>query len=336
MIKALAMVVSIAFIAVFGTAFLLPESVRVERGVDIARPVHTVFAVVDRAGALPSWVPAFSRDRSVEIQTRGPRSGPGGSIEWSGSERLAGKGFAEIVESEGPSRVQGKVLVEGQGRAEAEWRLLPTASGTRLTATVVVHPGAEQGFIGSVLSRWFGLVADSWLGGGLETLLDAVRRDVETLPAEDFGGMVVTVLDIEPNDAVISEVTDGDYATAFGRAAAFMAERGIERTDVPLLAYRSGQNGSMRVEAVIPAMRSGDESARGGPWGQTPSGHAVMASTSASGTETERVRARLVAWVRAHGFEPGDVAWERFVSDPGADDGGRRSTEVYVLFGPGS
>ena len=59
------------------------------------------------------------------------------------------------------------------------------------------------------------------------------------------------------------------------------------------------------------------------------------AVTGGSAGATARVRAKLVAWVRAHGFEPGEIAWERYVSDPVEDGKGQRSTEVYVLFGPG-
>lgn len=115
-------------------AAVKPDTLRIERSVEIAAPSAKVFALLNDFHAWPQWLPQDKNDPSMVRTYSGSASGVGAVTEWSGKGET-GAGRMQIAQS-----TPDTLLV-----MPAQWTrpfaasntntfiLAPTATGTRVT-----------------------------------------------------------------------------------------------------------------------------------------------------------------------------------------------------------
>ena len=328
MISKLAYAVLAVFALFVAGAYLLPTTAHVERSIEIERPVGSVFTVLDRFDAFPAWSPWFNRDPDIEYRFSGPASGVGARLEWNGDPRLVGTGWMEITESRPNSLVRSRLVLEFQGEAETAFSIERIAGGSRVNWTFDADLVAGQGWFGGLLSRYFGLFFDRWIGSDFETGLQGLKTWIETLPGADFSGLEAGLVEVEPVDVLHAE-SHGDLAAAYRAISSFMALNGIERAGQPIAVTRFGDKKNFQLSAEVPVLRTDAPAGGDVKWGTSPAGWAARAVHRGSYDALPATYEKLAAWMAAHGYSEGQLSWEHYISDPGDTAVDDLVTHVY-------
>lgn len=328
MISKLAYAVLAVFVLFVAGAYLLPTTAHVERSIEIDRPVGSVFTVLNRFDAFPAWSPWFVRDPGIEYRFSGPASGVGARLEWSGDPRLVGTGWMEITESRPNSLVRSSLVLEFQGEAETAFRIERIAGGSRVSWSFDADLVAGQGWFGGLLSRYFGLFFDRWIGSDFETGLEGLKSWTETLPGADFSGLEAGLLEVEAVDVLLAE-SHGDLAAAFQAISSFMAMNGIERAGQPIAVTRFGEQKNFQLSAEVPVLRTDTPADGDVKWGTSPAGWAARAVHRGSYDSLPATYEKLAAWMAAHGYMEGRLSWEHYITDPGDTSVEDLVTHVY-------
>jgi effector-binding domain-containing protein len=318
---------------------MLPTQVHVERSIEIQRPVSTVFALVNSFESYPAWSPLTARDPGLELEVSGSGSGVGARLNWSGDPRLVGTGWQQIVNSQPGSLIEIRTQLDLQGAADMAFHFEKIAGGVHLTWNFDADLTQGQGMFGGLLARYFGLMFDRWIGDDLELGLQRLKTLAEALPAADFGGLEVAVVNVKPMDILFvsshSPESRNDIATtlagAFRELTAFMAVNGLEMSAQPMAIMRSWDERGFRFDAAIP-VEAGDIVTGGRVQrGVSPSGRAVRVVHRGSYADMARSYEKLAAYMAVHGMREGRVSWEHYISDPGQTAVDERITHVYFL-----
>ena len=339
MIERVAIAVLAFLVLFFGGALLLPRTVQVERSIEIDRPVVTVFTVLNRFDAFPAWSPWSVRDPEVSYRTSGPAAGPGARLEWFGDPRLVGTGQMEIVESRPHTLIRHELEIDGRRSAAGRYVIERKAGGARVAWRFDFDLVAGQGLYAGLMSRYFGLLLERWIGPDFEQGLKGLKRYVESLPPDDFSGLDVSIERVEPVDVLKVSIDGGDglserMARAYHDIAAYMAEQGIERSGGPISLHRQTGDGADRYEAAIPAPPAPGLGNDVVAWGQTPAGPVAKAVHRGGYAGIDATYRKLAAWMAANGLERGAVSWEQYLSDPATTPASERVTHIYVAMEP--
>jgi len=100
---------SVAAVLVFVAVVLVlaarkPDTLRIERSIEIQAPRERIFVLIDDFHNWNQWAPQDREDPSIRRTFSGPASGVGAESEWT-SEGRAGTGRMSISESAPPERV---------------------------------------------------------------------------------------------------------------------------------------------------------------------------------------------------------------------------------------
>lgn len=334
MIEKVIYTVLIALAAFVGVGLSLPREVHVERSVEIQRPVGTLFTLLNRLDSFPEWSPWNERDPGAEFRFSGPDSGVGARMEWSGDPRQVGTGWLEITDSRPNSLVRARLMIDRQGEADTAFTIERIAGGARVTWAFDADLVDGHGWFGALVTRYFGLLFDRWVGGDFERGLEQLRQYAESLPASDFTGLNVELIDTAPVDILYMSSSGGGreaLADAYRKISSFMAANGIGMAAQPLALTRVDADGMIRTEAAIPAHRSDTAGTDGVFWGTLPPGQAAVAVHRGAYEGVPATREKLAAWMAAHGYDAGGVSWEQYISDPAETPPGERVTHICVL-----
>lgn len=156
---------------------LLPRKVHLERSTMIDAPRATVFTLVNGYRNFNKWSPWFALDPSAKYTFEGASEGVGAKMSWVGDPGTIGSGSQEIIESKPFVLVRTK-LDFGAGLATATFALAAEGQKTRVTWSLDADMGMNP------VSRYFGLVFDSMMGGDLEKGLAGLKKLAESLPAD--------------------------------------------------------------------------------------------------------------------------------------------------------
>lgn len=337
MIKKIALVFFVAFSAFFAGGLFLPATVHVERSIDIARPVGTVFTVLNGFEVFAAWSPWDDRDSGIQYRVSGPREGVGARMEWTGDPRQVGTGWMEITESRPNSRIATHLFLEQQGEADTKFQIERIAGGSRLTWSFDADLVEGQGLFGGVLSRYFGLFFDRWIGGDFSRGLNNLKNYVESIPAADFSAIDIRLLDIEPQDILYvpgiatggSQEVASALAEAYRELSVFMAANELQRLAQPMTITRSLQGSEMQFEAAIPVGRLDVPASGNVRWGRSPGGPAARVVHRGRYDDMAASYEKLAAWMAAHGYREGTVSWEHYISDPGETPPDELITHIY-------
>jgi effector-binding domain-containing protein len=338
--KLLLSLAALVTVFVLGGLFL-PEHQHVERSIVIERPQATVFTILNGYRAFAAWSPWAGRDPQAEFVLSGPQTGEGASLSWSGDPRLVGTGSQRITRSLPFELIEVFLDFGTQGVAESRFMLAGEGAHTRLTWSLDADVTRGQGFIGALLGRYFGLFYDRWIGSDFEQGLANLKRHAESLPAADFAGARIELLEVEPVEILyVSGSTSQDSASvtaalaeAYAEISAFMAANGLEATGQPMAITRGWDEFGYRFEAAIPAGTAGGEPPGRIRFGLSPGGPAVRMVHRGSYAGLLDAYARLAAFMAASGLREGAVSWEHYVSDPAVTAPEELVTHIYMQLG---
>jgi len=335
----------IASIIVLIIGFLLPRRVHVESSIEIARPAATVFTVLNSYRMFHSWSPWAQRDPEATYRLSGPATGSGARMNWSGDPRLVGAGWQEIIESRPYSMVRMRVVFEGHGAADSYFHLQPDAR-TRSTEVRWVFDMdlvAGRDWFSGLLARYFGLLFDNWIGADYRSGLLRLKELVEAMPAADFSGVEVEMVQLEPQDILFIRTlstrapapSGAGLGVAFRELSAFLAEHHIERAAPPLTIARRRDSGAFAVDAAIPVVSANVDLSGRIRSGRLPGGRALRAIHHGSTDGLPGSYDKLTAWVSAHGMAGGQVAWEQYVSNPRETASEDQLIHIYFMLEDG-
>lgn len=105
MLKILAIVITLAIIAVVGLAAAQPDAFLVERALRIKAPPERLFPLISDFSNWAAWSPWVAKDPQIEITLSGQTHGMGARYEWAG-DRNVGRGRMEVVRVTPPHSVR--------------------------------------------------------------------------------------------------------------------------------------------------------------------------------------------------------------------------------------
>ncbi|MGH8539391.1 MAG: SRPBCC family protein [Stenotrophobium sp.] len=162
---------------------VLPSTAHVERSVVIKAAPAEVFPEINSMREFNRWSPWSDLDPNMTTTYTGPTSGVGAEMSWVGNASV-GTGSQEIIESVPDQRVKTKLVFGGYDHpSTASFVLTPVDAGTRVTWNYDTSMGYD------IVSRYFGLMLDHWIGKdyekGLITLSHVVGNP-QNSPAPAF------------------------------------------------------------------------------------------------------------------------------------------------------
>ena len=329
----------ITLVLFVGTAFLLPARVHVERSIEVQRPVSTVFSMVNGFESYAAWSPWLVRDPAMQYRVSGPDTGTGARLEWQGDPRQVGSGWQEITYSEPYRLVKTDVQLEHQPLAQTYFHVERIAGGSRLTWGFDSDLTTGHGLTAGILVRWFGLFFDRWVGTDYEEGLRRLKNFAESLPAVDFAGLEIEIVNVEPVDVLYVPVggegeqtgVAGSMAEAFREITVFMVEQGLAMSAQPMAITWAWDKQGFRMDAAIPVERTDVQTEGKVRWGHSPSGRAVRLIHHGPYESMAPSYEKLAAYMAVHGLVEGKISWEHYISDPIETDPGQLLTYIYFL-----
>lgn len=319
------------------TGLLLPGTAHVERSITISRPASTVFMLLNGFNTFAAWSPWSERDPETVYGYSGPQFGPGARMSWTGDPRLVGSGWQEITESTPWSMIRMQMDFDQMGEATSWYRIEPIDSGVELTWGFDMDLTEDQGFVGGLMMRYFGLFFDRWIGADYEVGLSRLKTYAETLPAADFSGLEVSTVTVEPVDILYvklgrRESADGmeaGLAAAYQEITALMEAQSIEMLEQPMAISRSWDAENYEIDAAIPIPDVEVKLSGNVRVGKSPGGRAVKLIHQGPYSRMTASYAKLAAYMAVHDLKEGQVSWEQYISNPVETDPEDAITYIY-------
>jgi len=154
-------------------AYILPGKVHVQRATVIEAPPADVFQLVNGFENFNQWSPWYERDPDGNYQIEGPATGVGARMSWASEKPDVGSGSQEIVESVEDKLVRTKLDFGDMGNADAFFKIAPEGDHTKLVWGFDTDLGLNP------VSRYFGLMFDSWIGPDYEHGLAKLKTLIE-------------------------------------------------------------------------------------------------------------------------------------------------------------
>jgi len=153
-------------------AIFLPSDYRVERSIEISRPVPVVFDQVADFNHWPAWNPWTAMEPTARTVVSGAPRMVGSSWAWEG-EKL-GRGSLTIREIIPNQAIRStlRFLEPQQMEARDSWTFLPANNGTRVI-------WANEGKLSYPMERYLGLFMDGMLGSDYEKGLAKLKQVAE-------------------------------------------------------------------------------------------------------------------------------------------------------------
>ncbi|MGH8506881.1 MAG: SRPBCC family protein [Stenotrophobium sp.] len=167
--------VAILLVLLIIGGFMLPDATHIERKIIINAKPAAIFTEINSVRELHRWSPWSQLDPDAVTKYSGPTTGVGSRMEWTGNAAI-GSGSQEIIESVPDQRVKTQLVFSGYDHpASSTFQLKPVANGTE----VIWMYDTSMGY--DLVSRYFGLMLDRWLGKdyekGLVTLTHLVENE---------------------------------------------------------------------------------------------------------------------------------------------------------------
>lgn len=160
-----------------GIGFTLPASVHIERSIVMSAKPEAVFPLLNDLHEFNRWSPWGNLDPKMVTTYSGPSAGVGAQMSWSGNARV-GSGSQEITESVPNQRVRTRLQFGGYDHpSSATFTVTPEGEGSKVTWSYDTSMGYD------IISRYFGMMLDHWIGADYERGLAALARLAQSPPA---------------------------------------------------------------------------------------------------------------------------------------------------------
>jgi len=133
-IAIVAVILAIAIAAILVLAATKPNTLRVQRAIDIKAPAEKIFPLISDFHQWRSWSPYETKDPAMKRTYNGTDSGKGAAYAWDGDKKV-GSGRMEILEASAPQKIVIKLdfFTPFEGHNTAEFTMLPQGNGTHVT-----------------------------------------------------------------------------------------------------------------------------------------------------------------------------------------------------------
>lgn len=157
---------------IVGGSFFLPAEAVVSRSTVIKAPPEKVFAIVGDYRRFKEFSPWADLDPDMTYTFEGPETGVGQKMSWASKNAYVGSGSQTIIAHKPATHVTSEVEFGDMGKSTAQWDLAPISDGTMATWQFRAPlPG--------IVSRWFGLMFDTWIGADYEKGLARLKIAAE-------------------------------------------------------------------------------------------------------------------------------------------------------------
>lgn len=178
-VKLVTLILGLVALAVIVTGFLLPSSVHIERQILIQAEPARIFPLLNDLHAFNRWSPWARKDPRTHYDFSGPDQGVGARMSWYSEQPGVGTGSQEIIASVANQRVATALSFGDQGTAVAYYDL------QRIEGQTEVTWGFDSEFGYDLIGRYFGLMAEHWIGPDYEEGLANLKSLVEGTPATE-------------------------------------------------------------------------------------------------------------------------------------------------------
>lgn len=155
---------------------LLPSSVHVERQIRIQAEPADIFPLLNDLQDFNRWSPWARKDPQTHYNFSGPEQGVGARMAWYSGQPQVGAGSQEIIASVPNQRVAVALTFGEQSTAVAYYDL------QKMDGQTEVIWGFDSEFGYDLFSRYFGLMAEHWIGPDYEQGLANLKALVEATP----------------------------------------------------------------------------------------------------------------------------------------------------------
>ena len=346
---------------VIGGAYVLPQNAHVERVEIIKAAPDEIFTIVNDWTRFNEWSPWAQLDPNAKytIDPLRPPSGKGARFSWTSEDPNVGNGSQEIVESEPFKLIKTKLDFGSEGSGYSTFTFEPVDGGTRVVWAFDTDLGMNP------VSRYVGLMFDSWIGKDYEAGLARLKALVEaqsnaatqaalaapggaappdielSATADPAKGpeivrveakvVVLTRASAKSNDeAALSAALGGAYQKLLTYAEA----NGLEVGGPPLAVTIShSADGDWVFDAAmplnsIPALTP--VPADGVKVGETYAGRVLKVTHKGPYLTLTNTYDRLHTYAAEHKLKEKAISWEEYVSDPGETQDADLLTNVYL------
>jgi uncharacterized protein YndB with AHSA1/START domain len=170
----IAVILAIAIAAVLVLAATKPDTLRVQRAINIKAPAENIFPLISDFHQWRNWSPYEGKDPAMKRTYGGAERGNGATYAWDGDKNV-GSGRMEILEATAPSRIIIKLdfFKPFEGHNTAEFTMLPQGDGTHVTW--VMHGPAN--FMSRLIQVFINL--DNMIGRDFEAGLAKLKTITE-------------------------------------------------------------------------------------------------------------------------------------------------------------
>jgi effector-binding domain-containing protein len=316
-------------------AYLLPRNVHVERSTVIAAPRATVFTIVNSFTHFNKWSPWAALDPTAEYTLEGPVAGVGARMIWIGDPSTMGSGSQTIIESKPWDTVKADFDLGPQGKATGLFTLTAQGPSTKIAWAFDTDLGMNP------VSRYFGLMFESMVGGDFEKGLAGLKKLAEGMPKGDFAELAVEMMDVAPVTVAYVPTSSGrDDASiaaaigkAYGEIGAFMKANKLTMTSAPMTINTKWTDASYQFDAAIPVDKA--------PAKAIPADSPIKVMQTYGGKALKVVHKdayrnlgltydKLSAYLAAHGIAENGDSWAVWVDDPASVPEAGRRTFIFM------
>jgi uncharacterized protein YndB with AHSA1/START domain len=175
MFKIVLLVLAVVIAGVLIAAAFRPDTLRVERSIQINAAPEKIYALIDDFHRWTVWSPWEKKDPAMKRTHSGAPSGKGAAYAWEGNGDV-GSGRMVIRAAEPYSRIEIQLdfIKPFEGHNTAEFTLQPSGTGTELRW--VMH--GPQPYLGKVFSLFMNM--DKMIGKDFEAGLAGIKASAES------------------------------------------------------------------------------------------------------------------------------------------------------------
>lgn len=175
MLKTILILVAAGIAALLAFAATRPDTFAVQRSATIQASPEALYPLINDLRQFNSWSPYAQKDAAMQTTYRGPASGPGATLDFSGNKEV-GKGSVAITGGTAPTRIDMTLdMIEPfAGHNDIAFTLVP--KGADATEVTWAMSGASP-FIGKLAGLFFDM--DRMIGADFEKGLATLKAKAE-------------------------------------------------------------------------------------------------------------------------------------------------------------
>ncbi len=330
--------------------FLLPSALKIERGIEVARPRAAVYALLDNLRTFNEWSPWSAADPEAEYTFEG-ESGVGQTATWLAKSGGIGSGSQTIVRSVENQRVESVVDFGQRGSARMIWVVEKSPAGALVTWSMTSDCTRNPIF---VPCRYLNLFSQKAIETDYETGLERLKTLAEQLPAVDFEPLQPEFLSAAPIDyafvendvtrdapaegaspemaaeldAVYSRRVSDAIAQSLGVVQTRLTESGATVSGPPVMVTVSADENRMVFRVGYPFQGATPAADPRVAIGHTPTGRALRFVHTGPSQAMRQTYLMIGAYLVAHRIQANGGPWEVHTRPDG--DPATQRREIYI------